>query len=79
MDYLTKDNDDDIEWKFKDIIGHQGPLSKDHADYKGLPYNVTVLWENGETMSKPLSVIAADDLVPCTVYARKNDLLDLSG
>ena len=32
--------DDDISpeekvWTFKDIIGHQGPLKKSHADYKG--------------------------------------------
>ena len=43
MDYLSKGDDDDIIWKFKDIIGHQGPLSKSHKDYKGSPYNVTVL------------------------------------
>src|SRR5687767_15601262 len=49
MDYLTKNDNNDIVWKFKDIIGHQGPLSKDHADYKGFSYIVTVLWENGET------------------------------
>ena len=34
---------------------------------------------NGETTSEPLLVIAADDLVSCAVYAKENDLLDLSG
>ena len=48
LDYLEKD-DDDIMWKFKDIIGHQGPLQPNHKDYKGSTYNLTILWENGET------------------------------
>jgi len=79
MDYLSKGDDDDIIWKFKDIIGHQGPLSKSHKDYKGSPYNVTVLWENGETSNKPLLVIAADDPVSCAIYAGQNDLLSQPG
>src|SRR5687768_7881260 len=79
MDYLSKDDDDDIVWKFKDIIGHQGPLSKSHAEYKGLPYNLTVLWENGETTSKPLSVIASDNPISCAIYAKQNNLLELAG
>ena len=79
MDYLSKDDEDDIIWKFKDIIGHQGPLNKNHKDYKGSPYNLTVLWENGETTNEPLSVIAADNPVSCAMYAKKYDLLDLPG
>ena len=79
MDYLSKDDDDDLIWKFKDIVGHQGPLSKSHADYKGLPYNLTVLWENGETTSKPLSIIASNDPVSCAIYAKQNNLLELAG
>lgn len=66
MEYMTKDKDEDIVWKFKDIIGHQGPLNKSHKDYNGLPYNLTVLWENGETTSKPLSIIVADNPISCT-------------
>src|SRR5687768_14053442 len=58
-------------------MGHKGPFKKEYRDYKGSPYNVTVLWENGETSDKPLSVIAADDPVSCTMYAHDNNLLDL--
>src|SRR5688500_13753554 len=79
MDYLAKDDDDDIVWKFNDIIGHQGPLSKSHAGYKRSLYNLTILWENGETTNKLLLVNAADDLVSCTVYTRQNNLLELPG
>lgn len=71
------EEDDGIIWKFKDIIGHKGPLKKSHKDYKGIPYNLTVLWENGETSDEPLSVIAADDPVSCAIHAQDKDLLDL--
>ena len=79
LEYITKEDSDYIIWKFKDIIGHKGPLSKNHKDYKGAPYNVTVLWENGETSEEPLTTIAADDPVSCAIYARDNNLLNLPG
>ena len=71
--------DNDIVWKFKEIIGHQGPLVQNHKDYKGSMYNLTILWENGETSIEPLSLIAADDPVSCAIYARKNNLINLPG
>ena len=77
LEYMSKEDDDGIVWKFKDIIGHKGPLNKGHKDYKGSPYNVTVLWENGETSDELLSIIAADDPVSCAMYACDNALLDL--
>ena len=79
MDYMSKGDDDDIVWKFKDIVGHQGPLGKKHRDYKGSQHNVTVLWENGETTNEPLLVIAADDPVSCMLYGKQHNLLDLPG
>ena len=75
LEYLAKD-DNDIVWKFQEIIGHQGPLSQNHKDYKGSMYNLTILWENGETSIEPLSLIAADDPVSCAIYARKNNLIN---
>src|SRR4051812_44547048 len=74
---MSKEDDDEIIWKFKDIIGHKEPLKKGQQDYKRSLYNVTVLWENGETSDEHLSVIAADDPVSCAMYACDNDLLDL--
>ena len=73
---MSKDEEHGIVWKFKDIIGHKGPINKNHQDYIGSPYNVTVLWENGE---EPFSMIVADDPVSCAIYACENDLLDLPG
>ena len=70
MEYLAKD-DNEIVWKFKEIIGHQGPLSQTHKDYKGLMYNLTILWKNGKTSIEPLSLMTADDLMSCAIYVRK--------
>ena len=79
MDYLSKDEEHPVIWKFKRIVAHQGPLSKQHKDYKGSSYNITVEWENGEQTDEPLSIIAEDDPVSCAIYAKENDLLDLPG
>ena len=78
LEYLAKE-DNDIVWKFKEIIGHQGPLLQNHKDYKESMYNLTILWENGETSIEPLSLIAADNPVSCAIYARKNNLINLQG
>jgi hypothetical protein len=35
--------------------------------------------ENGEVTSAPLSIIAKDDPITCTIYARDDNLLDRDG
>ncbi|MEL7196229.1 MAG: reverse transcriptase domain-containing protein [Bacteroidota bacterium] len=79
VDYITRDDETDIVWKFKRIVAHEGPLSKNDHSYKGSKYNVMIEWENGEKTSEPLSILAKDDPVTCAIYARENDLLDLDG
>ena len=40
LDYLEKDESqwmEDAYWSFKDIIAHQGPLTKEDPHYKGAP------------------------------------------
>ena len=66
-------------YKFRAIIGHQGPLLASDPDWKGSKYNVQVEWETGEITFEPLSIIAADDPVTCAAYAKENDLLTLEG
>ena len=66
-------------YRFRAIIGHQGPLLASDPDWKGSKYNVQVEWETGEITFEPLSIIAADDPVPCAAYAKENDLLALEG
>ena len=66
-------------YRFRAIIGHQGPLLASDPDWKGSIYNVQVEWETGEITFEPLSIIAADDPVTCAAYAKENDLLALKG
>ena len=66
-------------YRFRAIIGHQGPLLASDPDWKGSKYNVQVEWETGEITFEPLSIIAANDPVFCAAYAKENDLLALEG
>ena len=66
-------------YRFRAIIGHQGPLAPSDSDWIGSNYNVQVEWETGEITFEPLSIIAADDPVTCAAYAKENDLLPLEG
>ena len=79
LEFLEKDESNDIVWKFHKITSHQGPLSKGHPDYKGSMYNVMIEWENGEITSEPLHIISKDDPVTCAIYARENGLLNTPG
>ena len=77
-----KDHDmgmDQEPYRFRAIIGHQGPLFASDPDWKRTKYNVQVEWEAGEITFEPLSIIAADDPVTCAAYAKENDLLALEG
>ena len=66
-------------YRFRAIIGHQGPLLASDPDWKGSKYNAQVEWETGKITFEPLSIIAADDPVTCAAYAKENDLLALEG
>ena len=58
-------------YRFRAIIGHQGPLLASDPDWKGSKYNVQVEWETEEITFEPLSIIAADDPVTCAAYVEK--------
>jgi hypothetical protein len=64
LQYITKDDEYDIRWKFKRIISHE---------YKGSQCFVQIEWENGEITNEPLKIIAADDPVSFAIYEREND------
>ena len=66
-------------FKFRSIIGHQGPLTSSDPDRKESKYNVQVEWETGKITYEPLSIIAADDPVTCAAYAIENNLLAVEG
>ena len=64
-DPATCDNEDneisDDLYKFRALIGHQGPVKATDPNWKGCKYNVLVDWETGEKTYEPLSVLAAKD------------------
>jgi hypothetical protein len=79
MDYLNRDLENPVLWKFKRIETHQAPLKPHDKDYKGSLYNVLIEWEGGEISAEPLSIIAKDDPVTCAIYAKENNLLGCEG
>ena len=44
-------------YRFRAIIGHQGPLLASDPDWTGSKYNVQVEWETGEITFEPFSII----------------------
>jgi hypothetical protein len=79
LNHIEQSEEDAIVWRFKRIVGHEGPLTKKHAMWKGSIYNVRVEWENGEITDEPMTTIAADDPVTLAIYAKDNDLLNVDG
>ena len=84
MDHLEQaeeeDNFMDQElYRFRGIIGHEGPLTATDPNWKGNKWNVQIEWETGEVTFEPLSVIAADDPITCAAYAKEKNLYNLDG
>ena len=84
LDHLEQaeeeDNFTDQElYKFRAIIGHEGPLKATDPNWKGSKWNVQIEWETGEVTFEPLSVIAADDPITCAAYAQEKNLYNLDG
>ena len=56
LNYLENDNqDDETQFQFRAITGHQGPLENDDPNYKGSLYNVMVEWLTREISEEPHS------------------------
>ena len=66
-------------YRFRAIIGHEGPLKATDPNWKGSKWNVQIEWETGEVTFEPLSVIAADDPITCAAYAKEKNLYNLDG
>ena len=79
QDQFANDLSNDGLFKYRDIIGHQGPLKPGDPDYQGSSYNVQIEWETGEITYLPLRVIAKDDPITCAAYAKKHNLLQKEG
>ena len=84
LDHLEQadeqDNSMDQElYRFRAIIGHEGPLKATDPNWKGSKWNVQIESETGEITFEPLSVIAADDPITCAAYAKEKKLYNLDG
>ena len=66
-------------YKFRAIIGHEGPLKATDPNWKGSKWNVQIEWETDEVTFEPLSVIAADDPITCAAYTKEKNLYNLDG
>jgi hypothetical protein len=64
LEYITKDKESDITWRFRLIVSHKGPT-------QGSQYDLLIEWENGEMTKEPLKIIAADNQVTCAIYREK--------
>ena len=71
--------DDGTSWKYRSILGHQGPLTHRDRHYKGSKYNVEIEWENGEITFEPINLIKEDDPVTLAAYAKEHNLLETDG
>ena len=48
LDHVNNSEDDDlVEWKFKSITAHEGPVPRSHLNYNGSLYTLKIEWENG--------------------------------
>ena len=76
---MSKHNTEDGPlWQSRRLVAQQHtPIG--HPDRQNSEYNVQVEWENGEITSEPLSFLAKDISVDLAIYARDNNLLDLTG
>jgi hypothetical protein len=70
LEYITKDEEYDITWKFRCIVSHET---------QGSQHTLLIEWENGEITKEPLTIIVIDVPVTCAIYARENGLLDQPG
>ena len=83
MEYL-EDNTDTGQldyglYKFKCIKDHRSPYTSSDPEYLGSSYNLLIEWEPGRMTWEPLSNIIASDPYTYAVYAKKHDLLNISG
>ena len=68
-----------VLYKFRALIGHQGPLKATDLILKGCKYKIYVEWETGEKTYEPLSFLAAYYPITNVTYAIENDLLHADG
>ena len=64
-------------YRFRAIIGHEGPPKATDINWKGSKYIVQVESEPGKIKIELLSVIGLDDPITCAAYAKEKNLYNL--
>ena len=72
-----EDNSEPDKWVVKEILDHEGPLTRRDEHYKGTPYNFQLLWYNDETTWEPLRNLLIDLPLMLSEYAVQHDLINL--
>jgi len=75
----ANEESEDTKYTFSEVLNHEGPLTRNHANYKGSSYNVLVKWDDGTESWEPLAIIAKDDPLTCAKYAEEHGLLNYPG
>ena len=75
-----QDNSMDQElYKFRAIIGHEGPLKENDHNWKGRKWKVQIEWETSEITFEPLSVIETNDPITCPASVKEKNSYNLDG
>ena len=61
------------------ILDHQCPLKNHDPKYKGLMWNILVVWEDGTQTWEPVNIMAKQDSVMIMKYAHDHELLNTPG
>ena len=67
---------DSQTYGFSSIVTHQGPIARDHKNYRGHKYNLKIKWDTGQTTWEPLHVFLEDAPDEVVEYAKQHNLLD---
>jgi hypothetical protein len=44
LEYVRKDEENNVVWKIQHITSHQGRLTPNYLDFKGSNYNLVIEW-----------------------------------
>ena len=77
--HVYRIEDEECVWKFKTVLGQQGPLTPRHKHWKDSKHNVEIEWENGEMTFEPLSKMKQDSPTVMAACAKKHGSLDADG
>ena len=73
------EEDEEILWKWRKIVAHEGPLNQNHPNYMGSKYNLIVEWEDGSVSPTSLSAMKETNKAECAEYAKEHNLLSTPG